>query len=227
MKEKPLIEAGTQKILSLANETKFAENGIVSRTVFRSPNCRVVLFGFAAGQELSEHTSTQHALVQILSGECEFSLAGTSHKLKAGDLLYMPPSLPHAVCATQPFSMLLTLSPAALLPENLAGIKSFSTVTAQNQSMNDKIEIYDGRAIPCSEKHGQIIAKWRGLSVGRSFILINNHDPLRLKKQFGELWPETFAWEYLAQNPDEYRIQITKLKPLPEVEEPGPLACNH
>lgn len=110
MKEQPLIEAGTQKILSLAAETKFAENGIVSRTVFRSPNCRVVLFGFAAGQELSEHTSTQHALVHILSGECVFTLAGKPRPLKAGDLLYMPPNLPHAACATQPFSMLLTLS---------------------------------------------------------------------------------------------------------------------
>jgi len=113
MQEKPLIEAGAQKILSLADETKFAENGIVSRTVFHTANCRVVLFGFAAGQELSEHTSTQHALVQILSGECEFFLAGKPHQLKTGDLLYMPPNLPHAACATQPFSMLLTLSPNA------------------------------------------------------------------------------------------------------------------
>jgi quercetin dioxygenase-like cupin family protein len=114
MKEQPLIAAGAQKILSLAAETQFAENGIVSRTVFRAPNCRVVLFGFAVGQELSEHTSTQHALVQVLSGECEFSLAGQLHPLKTGDLLYIPPNLPHAVCATQPFSMLLTLSPNAI-----------------------------------------------------------------------------------------------------------------
>jgi len=130
MKEKPLIESGTQKILSLAVETKFAANGIVSRTVFRSPNCRVVLFGFAEGQELSEHTSTQHALVQILSGECDFTLAGQLHPLKAGDLLYMPPNLPHAACATKPFSMLLTLTPAALLPETLTGLKALATVTA-------------------------------------------------------------------------------------------------
>ena len=67
------------------------------------------LFGFAEGQELSEHTSTQHALIQVLSGECEFSLAGQPHPLKSGDLLYMPPDLPHAVKATKQFSMLLTL----------------------------------------------------------------------------------------------------------------------
>jgi quercetin dioxygenase-like cupin family protein len=69
-----------------------------------------VLFGFAEGQELTEHTSTQQAVIQILTGECEFSLAGQQHLLKSGDLLYMPPNLRHAVKATRQFSMLLTLT---------------------------------------------------------------------------------------------------------------------
>ena len=110
MSERPLIAAEQEKIISLPAETQFAANGIVSRTVLRSPNSRVVLFGFAVGQELTEHTSTQHAVIQMLSGECEFSLAGKPHPLKAGDLLYMPPNLRHAVKATTQFSMLLTLS---------------------------------------------------------------------------------------------------------------------
>ncbi len=110
MNEQPLIDPKQEKVLSLADETRFTPNGIVSRTMLRTPNSRVVLFGFAEGQELTEHTSTQHAIVQMLSGECEFSLAGKPHNLKAGDLVYMPPNLPHAVRATKPFSMLLTLS---------------------------------------------------------------------------------------------------------------------
>jgi quercetin dioxygenase-like cupin family protein len=114
MSEQPLIDIQQEKILSLAQETQFAPNGIVSRTLMRTPTTRIVLFGFAVGQELSEHTSTQHALIQILSGQCEFSLAGKPRSLKAGDVLYMPPNLPHAVKATEQFSMLLTLfKPAA------------------------------------------------------------------------------------------------------------------
>ena len=113
MNEKPLIESGTAKILSLTEETKFAANGIVSRTLLRTDNTRTVLFGFAEGQELTEHTSTQHAVIQILSGECEFSLNGQPHNLKAGDFLYMPPNLAHAVRATTQFSMLLTLTKPA------------------------------------------------------------------------------------------------------------------
>ena len=82
----------------------------MSRTLLRTANARVVLFGFAEGQELTEHTSIQAALVHILSGECEFSLDGKPHPAKAGDLVYMPPNLRHAVSATKQFSMLLTLS---------------------------------------------------------------------------------------------------------------------
>ena len=103
------MDAGSEKIISLAQETQFAPNGIVSRTLLRTPTTRVVLFGFAEGQELTEHTSTQHALVQILSGECEFSLGGKPHNLKPGDFLHMPPNMPHALKATKQFSMLLTL----------------------------------------------------------------------------------------------------------------------
>jgi quercetin dioxygenase-like cupin family protein len=109
MSEQPLLSLDREKIISLAGETQYVPNGIVSRTLLRAPNGRVVLFGFAEGQELTEHTSTQQALVHILSGECEFFLAGKSHRLKAGDLLYMPANLPHAVKAPKQFSMLLTL----------------------------------------------------------------------------------------------------------------------
>jgi quercetin dioxygenase-like cupin family protein len=127
MSERPLIDLKEQKIVSLPDETQFAPNGIVSRTVLRTPTARVVLFGFSEGQELTEHTSTQHALIQLLSGECEFSLAGKPHTLKEGALVYMPPNLPHAVKATKQFSMLLTLfQPGLPVPsaEDLTRIKA-------------------------------------------------------------------------------------------------------
>lgn len=113
MSERPLIESDAAQAISLIDETRYAPNGIVSRTLLRTNNSRVVLFGFTEGQELTEHTSTQHALIQILSGECEFSLAGQSRLMKSGELLYMPPNLPHAVRATKQFSMLLTLTKPA------------------------------------------------------------------------------------------------------------------
>jgi len=109
MAELPLIDPTTERVLSLPQETQFADHGIVSRTLLRTPQCRMVLFGFDEGQELSEHTSTQLAIVQVLDGECDFTLGGETRILRAGDLLSMPPNLPHAVMARSRFSMLLTL----------------------------------------------------------------------------------------------------------------------
>jgi quercetin dioxygenase-like cupin family protein len=111
MAEKPLIAPDRPQVLSLPAETQFAPNGIVSRAVFNAGGTRVVLFGFAEGQELTEHTATRPALVQILSGACEFALGEEWRSLRAGDLVYLPPGQPHAVKAVGPFSMLLTLLP--------------------------------------------------------------------------------------------------------------------
>ena len=129
MIERSLIELSQETILSLAQETRYAPDGIVSRVLLSSPNTRVVLFGFSEGQELSEHTSTSQALIQVLSGQCEFSLAGIPRTLKAGDLLYMPPNLPHAVKAAGQFSMLLTLIKPVETPPKLTAIKAPALAT--------------------------------------------------------------------------------------------------
>lgn len=113
MSEQPLINPVDPKVFSLAQEIRFIANGIVSRTLLNTPEVRVILFGFEQGQELSEHTSTRRALIQILSGRCEFSLAGKRHSLETADFVHMPPNVPHAVKATEPFSMLLTLIASA------------------------------------------------------------------------------------------------------------------
>lgn len=83
-------------------------HGIVSQAVLTAPGLRVTLFRFTAGQEMSEHTSSARALVQILAGSGDFDFHGQTHQLKQGDLLHLPPKLPHAVRAVEDMTMLLT-----------------------------------------------------------------------------------------------------------------------
>ena len=128
MNEMPLMYSDEAKVISLPDETQFAANGIVSRTVLWTPTTRVLLFGFAEGQELTEHISTAQVLIEILSGRCEFSLDGKPHALKAGDILHMPPNQPHAVKATERFSMLLTLLKPAAPALRLSRVKAVSSV---------------------------------------------------------------------------------------------------
>ncbi len=108
MAESPILNEAP-RVLRWEDETQYAANGIVSRTVARSGGSSLVLFGFDAGAQLTEHTTTRPAIVQILSGTCDFSLAGDVRRVVPGDVIYMPPNLPHALVAAEKFSMLLTL----------------------------------------------------------------------------------------------------------------------
>jgi len=83
-------------------------HGIVSQAVLTAPGLRVTLFRFAAGQELSEHTTAARALIQVLAGSCDFSLPDRTLPLQAGDLLHLPPRLPHAVRAREDLTLLIT-----------------------------------------------------------------------------------------------------------------------
>jgi uncharacterized protein (DUF2249 family) len=87
-------------------------------------------------------------------------------------------------------------------------------------------KVMDVRAIPCSIKHPLIVKTWMELAVGDHFVLLNDHDPVRLHDQFSASWPDTLAWQYLVQGPDEFRVKITKLKELGEPAEPVATTCG-
>ena len=108
MKKNTLLAPAESGVCSLLEPVQNVAHGIVSRAVITTPGLRLTLFHFAAGQELSEHTSKARALVQILTGTCKFSVGPTVHTLKPGDVLHLPPGELHAVSAPETFSMLLT-----------------------------------------------------------------------------------------------------------------------
>lgn len=84
---------------------------VISRTFFANSQIKVVLFGFAAGQELSEHTAARPALLQIIQGEATVKLGADTFEVSAGAWVHMPAHLPHSIFAQTPLLMLLTLLP--------------------------------------------------------------------------------------------------------------------
>ena len=85
------------------------EDSIVSRTVLTNDHLKAVLFGFASGQELSEHTAARPAVLHFLTGEAELTLGDESMKAGVGSWIHMPPNLPHSVRAITPVTMLLLI----------------------------------------------------------------------------------------------------------------------
>jgi len=86
-----------------------ADDSIVSRTLYNEANSRAILFGFAPGQELSEHSSPMAATLHILEGKATLTLGADEMEAAAGTLVYMPPSLPHSIYAHEAVIMLLTM----------------------------------------------------------------------------------------------------------------------
>jgi quercetin dioxygenase-like cupin family protein len=89
-------------------------DSIVSRTVYQGPALRIIIFGFAAGQELSEHTSSKEAVLHFLRGEAAVTLGktaegGESVTAGPGTLIRMKPGLPHSVLAQSDTLMLLSM----------------------------------------------------------------------------------------------------------------------
>ena len=84
-------------------------DGILSRTIVDNAAVRFVLFYFAAGQELSEHTAALPAVIQILAGEARLELGSDAKAAHPGSIAYMPPGLRHAIFAQTPVVMLLQL----------------------------------------------------------------------------------------------------------------------
>jgi quercetin dioxygenase-like cupin family protein len=92
-----------------ADWVQYQAGSVVSREILSKPSGTVTLFAFDEGQGLSEHTAPFDALVLILDGEAEITIAGKPHPMHAGQMILMPARQPHALKALKPFKMLLTL----------------------------------------------------------------------------------------------------------------------
>lgn len=107
MNASALLAPDTTASCSLEIPVDQVAHGIVSQALLTAPGLRATLFKFAAGQELSEHTSTARVLVQVIAGRCEFVVDGRSQILTPGELLHVPPRVPHAVRAPEALTLLV------------------------------------------------------------------------------------------------------------------------
>lgn len=84
-------------------------DSIISRTVYSDNEVKSILFAFAAGQELSEHTSSQMAILYFVQGEADLTLGEDTMTAQTGTWVHMPPHLPHSILARTPVIMLLLM----------------------------------------------------------------------------------------------------------------------
>ena len=93
----------------LAKDANVPAEGILSRTLYQDDHVKVVLFGFSAGQELSEHTASTPATLHFVSGEATVTLGSDKHEVGPNAWMHMQPNLVHSVRTKTPVVMLLYL----------------------------------------------------------------------------------------------------------------------
>ena len=103
------MQASYKVIADLAHSVALPPDGTLSRTIHQDDHLKAVLFGFAAGQELSEHTAATPAIMHFLSGEADVTLGSDPIAAGRGCWIHMPPHTPHSIHAKTPVVMLLLL----------------------------------------------------------------------------------------------------------------------
>lgn len=68
----------------------------------------------------------------------------------------------------------------------------------------------DVRTIPPYERHAQIFGQFDALEAGQALVIVNDHDPVPLRRQFAARTPGQFDWTYLEAGPALWRVQIDK-----------------
>ncbi len=89
------------------------------------------------------------------------------------------------------------------------------TKIAQSESDDEGIAIvkdFDVRPFPPAERHEMVFGAFDELKPGEAFVFINDHDPKPLYYQIEAESKEPFKWEYLLAGPEEWKVQVTKMK---------------
>lgn len=93
----------------LLEAIEYQNGSIVSKQILKKPNGNITLFAFDKGESLTEHTSPFEAVVYMVDGEMEITIGGKPYNVKAGEIIVMPPNVPHGLKATVKSKMLLTM----------------------------------------------------------------------------------------------------------------------
>lgn len=178
------------------NNTKFNP-----KVLANEPGYRMVLLCLRATQSVPEHATQGKVTVYVIHGHITFYEGSEPCKLRAGEVVSVEPGALHRVEAHED-SALLVLA------------------TGKSEAAADRSEEIDVREVPRTQRHPLIFAKFDALAVGSSLRLLNDHDPVPLNRQFQDLRPRQFAWEYIERGPAIFRIRIRRIAAASPVDAP-------
>ncbi|WP_103381655.1 DUF2249 domain-containing protein [Pseudonocardia dioxanivorans] len=169
-----------------------------------------VLYAVAAGAEetrlLARSLRLQHEMIR--SRVARLGRADTADELNEA----AHAGLTLLRCCAEIERLLLLPALAELPGVDLADLAE-DVVTLLTWGHLEIPEVLDVREIPHGRRHPRIFDIYARLAPGESFVLVNNHDPKPLHRQFQATYPDQFDWTYLESGPARWRVRITRTLP--------------
>lgn len=97
------------KVIKFQEEVSYQKGQVVSKTLAQNKAVSLTLFSFDKGEEISSHSSSGDAMVQVIDGRAQITIDNEVYFLNKDETIIMPAGLPHALFAVEPFKMLLTV----------------------------------------------------------------------------------------------------------------------
>ncbi len=180
------------QIHKLSELIEFDEKKPVPKVLMNRPGYRLVLLNLRKGQTIPEHATREMVTVYAIDGHITFYEDKSPYELRRGEVLWIEGGVPHALEAHEDSTVLVVA----------AG-------SARPQSNRE----LDLRAIARSQRHPLVFAQFDALEFGESFDLVNDHDPVPLKKQMDAIRPGEAEWSYVVRGPEVFRIRIRRIAP--------------
>ena len=96
-------------ISQLTGRAEITEQGTLSRVLHDDDRLRLVLFAFDAGQELTEHTASVPAVLQVVSGRFRVTAGAETFEMGPDAWLLLDAHEAHSLRAEEPSRLLLTM----------------------------------------------------------------------------------------------------------------------
>lgn len=80
----------------------------------------------------------------------------------------------------------------------------------ENATAKSSTNEVDLRQLAPADRHRRIFQLVNELTPGRSFVLVNDHDPKPLYYQLEAEYPRQFSWAYVDRGPAVWRVEIGK-----------------
>ncbi len=102
-------EVEKSKALIIVEIIEYISNSVISKTIIHKTTGNISVVAIDKGEGLSEKISPFDSFVQIIDGNAEIVIDGTSNLLNTGQSIIIPAHIPNTIKANERFKMISTI----------------------------------------------------------------------------------------------------------------------